>query len=195
MNGDQALQMVAAAMCLVLVGSAFVARRVPLGQAAKMALGWLAIFALLLLAFSFKDDIGDRLRFAIHPDRGTVVGETLRIPMGDDGHFWVRGSVNGVETRFLVDSGATTTALSAAAASAAGIDPADDPFGTPVATANGTVMARRVRIADLRIGPIRRADVRATTAAEFADMNVLGMNFLNSLSGWGVEGRTLVLKP
>ena len=27
------------------------------------------------------------------------------------------------------------------------------------------------------------------------DLNVLGMNFLSSLSGWGVEGRWLILKP
>jgi len=26
-------------------------------------------------------------------------------------------------------------------------------------------------------------------------MNVLGMNFLSSLSGWGVEGKWLVLRP
>jgi aspartyl protease family protein len=29
----------------------------------------------------------------------------------------------------------------------------------------------------------------------FGPMDVLGMNFLSSLSGWGVEGQWLVLKP
>jgi aspartyl protease family protein len=29
----------------------------------------------------------------------------------------------------------------------------------------------------------------------FGDVDVLGMNFLSSLSGWSVEGRFLVLKP
>ncbi|SNS04807.1 aspartyl protease family protein [Sphingomonas laterariae] len=195
MNSDQALQFVAAAMMLVLVSSALVARRLPLGSTIKMALGWLAIFIVALLLYSFKDDIGERLQLGLYPEKGVVAGETLRVPVADDGHFWVLGEVNGVETRFLIDSGATTTALSADVARAAGIDPGDDAFGTPVATANGTIMARRVRIANLRIGPIHREDVRATTAVEFGEMNVLGMNFLNSLGGWGVEGRTLILRP
>jgi aspartyl protease family protein len=56
-------------------------------------------------------------------------------------------------------------------------------------------MARRVRIDHLKVGPITRNDFAAISAPEFGDMNVLGMNFLSSLSGWGVEGRTLVLTP
>lgn len=193
MNGDQALQIVATGMCLMLVVSALVSRRVPLGQTVKMALGWVAIFALALFAYSFRDDVTTRLNAVLYPESGRVDGAALRIPMAEDGHFWVRADVNGVETRFMIDSGATTTALSAASAAAAGID--GDGFDMPVATANGIVTARRARISELRIGPIRRNDLAVITAAEFGDMNVLGMNFLSSLASWGVEGRTLVLKP
>jgi aspartyl protease family protein len=32
-------------------------------------------------------------------------------------------------------------------------------------------------------------------SAAFGDMNVLGMNFLSSLSSWSVQGQWLVLKP
>lgn len=195
MNGDQALQMVAAIMCLVLVGSSLLARRLPLGQTVRMALGWVAIFAVCLLVYSLWDDVGGRLQSVLRPDAGRVEGEALVLSKSEGGHYWVRADVNGVETRFLIDSGATTTALSVATAKAAGIDPAQDSFGTPINTANGTVMARRVRIDELRVGPIRRHDVAAVTAAEFGDTNVIGMNFLNSLSGWGVENGQLVLRP
>jgi len=195
MNGDQALQAVAAGMCLVLVTSALVSRRLPVGQTLRMALGWVAIFAVCLLAYSFRDDVTGRIRSVLRPETGRVTGETLLLPKGEDGHFWVRADVNGVETRFLIDSGATTTALSLRAAQAAGIDPAQDGFGTPINTANGVVMARRVRIDRLRLGPIERRDVAAITAAEFGDTNVLGMNFLNSLSGWGADDGKLVLRP
>lgn len=195
MNEDQALQATAAVMCLVLVGSALVSRRLPLGQTLRMVLIWVAIFAGGLLAYSCKDEVTGRLSAVLRPETGRVHGETLVLPKSEDGHYWVRAEVNGVATRFLIDSGATTTALSANAAKAAGIDPAQDDFGTPITTANGTVMGRRVRIDTLKLGPIERRDVRAVTAAEFGDMNVLGMNFLNSLSGWGVENGALVLKP
>lgn len=193
MNSDHALQIVATGMCLMLVVSALVSRRVPLGQTVKMALGWVAIFAVALFAYSFRDDVTSRLNSVLYPESGLSDGETLRIPMAEDGHFWVRAEVNGVETRFMIDSGATTNALSAASATAAGIDPGG--FEMPVSTANGTVTAQRARIGELRIGPIRRTDMAVITAAEFGDMNVLGMNFLSSLQSWGVEGRTLVLKP
>lgn len=195
MNEDQTLQAVAAAMCLVLVGSALVSRRLPLGQTVRMVLAWVAIFAAGLLAYSCKDEVTGRLGAVLRPETGQIAGETLILPKNEDGHYWVRAEVNGVETRFLIDSGATTTALSLDAAKAAGIDPAQDSFGTPINTANGTVMGRRVRIDTLKVGPIQRRDVGAVTAAEFGGTNVLGMNFLNSLSGWGVENGKLVLRP
>jgi aspartyl protease family protein len=49
MNGDSAVDLVWAIGALVLVGSALVARRLPLGKAWKMALIWIAIFGAALL--------------------------------------------------------------------------------------------------------------------------------------------------
>jgi aspartyl protease family protein len=198
MNGDHALDLVWAIGALIIVGSALAARRVPFAKAWKMALAWVAIFAALFLLFAFRDDfaaVGQRLRAAINPEAGIVSGETLRIPMSDDGHFWVRGAVNGIEQRFLIDSGATTVVLSGDAVRAAGIAPDGDGFASIVNTANGTVAANRVSIDRLTVGPIAREELAAVTAPEFGDVNVLGMNFLSTLSGWGVEGRTLILKP
>ncbi len=40
-----------------------------------------------------------------------------------------------------------------------------------------------------------RENVAVHISEAFGDMNVIGMNFLSSLSGWGVEGRTLILRP
>ena len=45
---------------------------------------------------------------------------------------------------------------------------------------------------DLSVGGIVRHDV-SREVADNDDLNVLGMNFLSSLSRWGVEGRWLVL--
>jgi len=198
MNEDRALDLVWAIGALIIVGSALAARRVPFAKAWKMALAWVAIFAALFLLFAFRYDfraIGQRLRVAIDPEAGIVSGETLRIPMSDDGHFWVRGTVNGIERRFLIDSGATTMVLSGNTVRDASIAPDGDGFASIVNTANGTVAANRVSIDRLRIGPITRDGLAAVTAPEFGDVNVLGMNFLSTLSGWGVEGKTLVLKP
>jgi len=61
-----------------------------------------------------------------------------------------------------------------------------------VRTGNGVIRVASGRAADLTIGGITRHDV-ALEIADNDDLNVLGMNYLSSLSRWGVEGRWLVL--
>ena len=197
MSGD-ATSLIWALVMLAVVGSALAARRLSFAQIWKMALGWIAIFAIVFIIMMFRDDLGamaGKFRAALNPEAGVIRGETLHIPMSDDGHFWVRARVDGAEVRFLIDSGATTTALSADAARDAGISLDGHGFGTIIMTANGSVMASRIRITRLEVGGIVREDLAAISAPEFGAMNVLGMNFLSTLSGWGVEGRTLILRP
>ena len=64
-----------------------------------------------------------------------------------------------------------------------------------VQTANGTVQVGRARAERLKVGTIERLDMAVHVSEAFGPMNVLGMNFLSSLSGWGVEGQWLVLRP
>ena len=122
-----------------------------------------------------------------------MIGTRLSIAMSDDGHFWVRGEVNDVDTDFLIDSGATTTALSTTIANRARL--ALDDIPVPIETANGTVAASTTRITSLRVGGIEQVNARAVVSPAFGDTNVLGMSFLSSLKRWRVEGRTLVLEP
>ena len=95
--------------------------------------------------------------------------------------------------RFLVDSGATVTTLSRATAHTAGVEP-DGGFGVMVDTANGTAMFDRGNVDRLKVGPIERGSLAVHISRVDGDTNVIGMNFLSTLSAWGVEGRTLVLK-
>ena len=63
-----------------------------------------------------------------------------------------------------------------------------------VRTGNGIIRVSSGRAAQFEVGGIVRRDVRLQVA-EHDNLNVLGMNFLSSLSSWGVEGRWLVLVP
>lgn len=198
MTDDQTANLLYAVLVLMLVGSGLFARRIPWRSAWKMALAWVAIFGVIFVLFAFREDMAgvwSRLWAAADPQGGTVSGGVLRVPMNEDGHFYVRAKVNGTEASFLVDSGATTMALSAALVDRAGIMVDASGFGVAIGTANGTVMARRIRIDRFELGPIAREDLAAITAPEFGDTNIVGMNFLSSLSSWRVEGRTLVLTP
>ena len=197
-GGDQAVDFIYLMLVLVLVGSALMVRRIPLGQGLKMFAGWVLIFLAAFVAFTLKDDFIDLGKRVVDETRGggTVAvqaGETLRIKQSLDGHFWVDGTLNGETVRFLIDSGATTTSISTDTARRAGIEPSS---GIPamVRTANGTVAVERGRAETLKVGTIERQRVAVHISEAFGDMNVLGMNFLSSLSGWGVEGKWLILK-
>ena len=197
-DGDQALNFVYLVGVLVLVGSALMVHRIPLAQGLKMALAWLLIFAAAFAVIALWDDfraLGGRLVEAGRGDGSAVVsGETVRIRMAEDGHFWIDGAINGVKLRFLVDSGATRTAISADVAARAGVEPSSE-FPAMLDTANGRISVQRARVERLEAGPIVREDMAVFVSEAFGDTNVLGMNFLSSLRRWEVEGRWLILTP
>ncbi len=193
MNG-QAPQVVYYALLIVLVASSLVGMRQPIGKTLKMALAWVAIFggAFVLLAFRSEfSELGSRLR-AEATGSPLVEGEALRIPIGQDGHFWVEAKLNGHDVRFMVDSGATVTTVSRDTAEEAALAIGSD--RTRVSTANGTVWMARGRAERLEVGPIERTDF-AVDINENDETNLLGMNFLSSLGSWRVQGNYLVLQP
>jgi len=182
------------ALLLVLVGSSLIGMRLPLAKALKMALAWVAIFGVVFILFAFRHDfssLGQRLR-AEATGAPIEQGEELRIPIADDGHFWVEAAVNDHRARFLVDSGASITTISRATAEEAGVEVSSTQ--AQVSTANGVVRMNRARLERLRIGGIERSDL-GVFVNNSDDTNVLGMNFLSSLSSWRVEGNYLVLRP
>ena len=193
MTNDLMLGGVYILMAMMLVLGALMARREPAAKLAKMAVAWVVIFAAGFVLFTFRDDFGYLAERLKAEAIGTPVteGRVTRIPMAFDGHFWVHARLNGRDTKFLVDSGATMTTIDRATANAAGIEvsPRADQF---VRTGNGIIRVSSGRADELAIGEIVRHDV-GIQVADNDDLNVLGMNYLSTLSRWGVEGRWLIL--
>ncbi|WP_159870873.1 TIGR02281 family clan AA aspartic protease [Novosphingobium sp. 9U] len=125
----------------------------------------------------------------------SVEGGETRVPMDGDGHFWLTARLNGVEGRFLIDTGATLTAISPAIAEAAGLKPKPLPQAVMMRTANGTIQAQLTTVDELRFGNVVARDLDAVVAPGLGDANVIGMNLLSRLASWRVEGRTLILVP
>jgi len=195
MTNDLMLGGVYILMAMMLVLGSLMARREPAAKLATMALAWVTIFGAGFVLFTFRDNlawVGQRLKAEAI---GTPVeqGRETRIPMAIDGHFWVKATLNGKPVKFLVDSGATMTTVDRDTAVAAGVDvsPRRDEF---VRTGNGVIRVSSGRADQLIVGGIVRRDV-GLQVADNDDLNVLGMNYLSSLSRWGVEGRWLVLVP
>jgi aspartyl protease family protein len=193
-GGDDALTFLYALGMLALVGSAFAVRRAPIAQTAKMAAAWVAIFGVLFVGFSLREDfrkLGTRVFGG-----GVVVGQSgeLRIRKGADGHFSLDAKINGEDVEFLVDSGATITTVSGDTAKRVGLEP-QGLLPVVVQTANGAARSWRSRAETLAVGPIRRENFAMHIAGPGGETNLLGMNFLSTLSAWRVEGEWLILQP
>jgi aspartyl protease family protein len=193
MTNDLMLGGVYILRAMMLVLGALMTRREPAAKLVKMALAWVVIFAAGFVLFTFRDDFGYLAERLKAEAIGTPVteGRVTRIPMAIDGHFWVHAKLNGENVRFLVDSGATMTTIDRQTARDAGVkvSPRADEF---VRTGNGIIRVARGRADELTVGDIVRKDV-GLQVADNDDLNVLGMNYLSTLSRWGVEGRWLIL--
>ncbi len=199
MTEDQNINLVMAVGMLVLVGSALFLRRIGFGEIVRTALSWVAIFAVFIVGFSYKNEIVDVWNRVAGELTGAnnqqIVGSTLKIRLSEDGHYWVNATVNGENMDFLVDSGATTTAMTLSDAQRADVKISESSFPVIVDTANGAVEAQRGRIQRLTIGSIETVDLPVIVAEEFGDSNVIGMNFLSKLKSWRVEGSEMILEP
>jgi len=123
----------------------------------------------------------------------SVVGRQTVVPLAPDGHFWIRATVAGQEQPFLVDTGATYTALSGSTAARLGIKP-DSRMPVELGTANGPIVARWGKIDEIRTGSITLRDVDVVIGGTDGP-DVIGMNFLSRLASWRVESDRLMLVP
>ena len=173
MTNDLMLGSVYIVMAMTLVLGALISRREPAAKLFTMALAWVVIFAAGFVLFTFRDNLG-------------WVAQRLKAEA-----VWVNAKLNGLDVKFLVDSGATTTTIDRGTARDAGVEVSSrrDQF---VRTGNGVIRVASGRADELTVGGITRHGV-ALEIADNDDLNVLGMNYLSTLSRWSVEGRWLVL--
>src|SRR5689334_10470256 len=173
-------------------------QRIPVvGRIIRLAfsLGLLAFLIFIVLQQAPYQPELSRFTSALGLDDQKVSGKEFRVSMAPDGHFWVVASVNGVNTRMLIDSGATVTAISTDTAHAARVDTGTGLTPVVLRTANGAAPARIGSIDELRVGNIVARNLKVVSAPGLGELDVLGMNFLSKLDSWRVEGRTLILVP
>jgi aspartyl protease family protein len=183
---------------VMLIGS-LIARRLPLGQVMKMVLAWVAIFCAIFVVFSFRAElfmVWQRVKSELAGTANQRMdGKELRLTRDDSGHFKVRSKVNGRPVDFMIDSGATYTSMSIEAARQAGIVVDTNAIPTFVETANGRAKVWRAEISQFDVGGIRTNNHFILVGEGLGDTNLLGMNFLDGLSGWKVQGQEMVLTP
>ena len=173
-------------------------QRIPyLGRIVRFAfsLGLLAFFIFVVLQQAPYQPELARFTDKLGLDDQQVAGKALHVRMSTDGHFWVIASINGVQRRMLIDSGATVTAISKSTVRAAKVDAGTSLAPVILQTANGAAPAQTGKVDEIRVGNIVARNLRIVTSPGLGELDVLGMNFLSKLQSWRVEDRTLILVP
>ena len=160
---------------------------------------WLALAAVLAIGYSYRfelTDVVNRLGGEIIPYAAVTTEDgAVRVRAHRDGHFYVDSRVGDQTVRFLVDTGATSVALSPADAQRIGFDLARLDFSRRLQTAGGIVRGAPVVIRSLEIGGIRLSNVRAIVNEQAMPHSLLGISALDRLGGYEVRDGTLTLRP
>lgn len=170
-----------------------------LGIAVLSAIAWIAIFAVVIVGYTYRRDlevVTSRVLDEIVPGRSvsSTPGQAVIVRSGN-GHFFMDGITNGKTLRYMFDTGASSVVLTADDASRIGFSQSNLSFDTTVSTANGRTQAAAIRIDALTIGSVTLRDVRALVARPGAlRENLLGMSFLGRLASYTVSGNRLVLQ-
>lgn len=111
------------------------------------------------------------------PGGGAGKGNRIVLTAGSGGHFMTPGQINGRAVQFMVDTGATSVAMSAADAERAGINYKG---GQPVqmSTANGVAQGYRIKLNSVRVGDVEVYDIDAVVSAQPMPFMLLGNSFL-----------------
>jgi len=185
---------------LVLVASGVLAtRKLNLGKAVRDLAIWAAVVAGLIAAYGFRNEltmVGSRILGELEPSRSQQrAGGILEFRRSGDGHFYIDAEVNGRPVRFLVDTGASEVVLSPADARRLGFTPSMLTFDRIYQTANGIGRGAPVVLQSIAVGPFRFDEVAASVNDVAMSDSLLGLSFLNRLSGYEVRGDSLLLKP
>lgn len=118
---------------------------------------------------------------------------SVRIERGHDGHFRVKGSINGQSVTFMVDTGASMISVTEALAEQAGLEGGER---ARFRTANGErdgriVVADEVKVASLTVRNLR---VGTGYTGDDTEDALLGQNFLRHFDVQ-MSGDEMLLRP
>ncbi|MGX9353875.1 retropepsin-like aspartic protease family protein [Roseobacteraceae bacterium S113] len=179
---------------VVLLGAVvfwFIAsNRESMGKILQQSLLWGLIFLGVIAAYGLWDDI----RGTVLPQQAVFEEEgRIELPRMPDGHYYLTAEVNGAQTRFVVDTGATSVVLTQDAARAAGLDPSELAFTSIARTANGSVRTAPVVLDSLNVGAVEARGVRAVVNEGDMPESLLGMSYLQRFDRIEIADGLLIL--
>lgn len=110
------------------------------------------------------------------------------------GQYHYKGRVNSGYIDFLVDTGASAVALTAADARRAGVKESELTYNVPISTAGGRNYAARIKLDQVALGGITLRDVDAFVVPEGLETSLLGMSWLGRLQEVKATPNALLLR-
>lgn len=146
-------------------------------------MAWIILFVVMYLSFSYFSKQESTVHF--------VSTSEFVLNADSEGHYRIKGKINGVGVLFLVDTGATSVAVPQKLAEQLNLK---GRYPITVSTANGEVTGFLTRIPELSFGEFVLKDIKAIIIPNSDDDTVLlGMNVLSQFN-IVQQGKQLILK-
>ena len=150
----------------------------------KLVTIWLLVGAVVFVGIQWWLHRAQQARFQ-------AAGDAVEIRRSDDGHYHWPGRINGRSVDFLIDTGATGTAIPAALARELRLESLGEVESN---TAGGVVTGHIVR-ADIELrGGVRVDRLRVVALPQLGDSPLLGMDVLGKLR-WQQRDAVLRIEP
>ena len=115
----------------------------------------------------------------------------IRINAEGDGHYYIKGSADGLPLDFMIDTGASSIVLPKEVAERLHAGPLN--FDLPTYTANGVTQSAQVTIHKLTIGPYTVNDIPAWANGGPINTPLLGMNWLRLFRSIEIQNGVMTL--
>lgn len=123
------------------------------------------------------------------------IAHELKIPIRQDGHYWIDMDVNHQNVQFIVDTGASYVTLCYEDAQDLNLQLFDTDFDLVVNTASGQTTMAEVTLDVVSVDAIEIYEVKALVAREgMLSVSLLGMNYLSQLDRFEFRDQTLILE-
>ncbi|MCI4643566.1 MAG: TIGR02281 family clan AA aspartic protease [Hyphomonadaceae bacterium] len=123
-----------------------------------------------------------------------ISANSAQLRLENDGHYWASANVDGAHVRFMVDTGASTVALTYNDAQRIGLSPDELDYRWTIRTAGGEVKGASVLLNSIQIGRVEVENVEAMILRDGLNQSLLGMSFLSELESYEFRRGKLILR-
>jgi aspartyl protease family protein len=121
-------------------------------------------------------------------------GQEMVLKRAPNGHFYADVKINGKSIKMMVDTGASTIALSRDDAEDLGIPLSPSDFTGTAMTAAGKVGIKPVTLERVAIGHMETDDVEAAVVEQGLDQSLLGQSWLSRVGQVTIEDDKMTLR-